>query len=216
MVKAKPSTFLATIVTVASLLTNTSAFAQESSKSVKIIEPNNSITKAESAAIDSENFEAGIYGGFLSVEDFNTNPIFGLDFTYHINNDFKVSFQTATSEVGRATFEDVLGGSFLSDADRKFEYTGLIGGYRLFHGRSYSNEKSKYNSNIYLLFGASSIDFAGNSETGLVIGSSYKTVITDWLTWDLTIKDHIVDRTFLDSSKKTHNIEFSLGLNALF
>ncbi len=190
--------------------------AETSSKAVKIIEPNQNIKAAEAAAIDTEQFEVGGFVGMLAVEDFDSNPVYGISFTYHINDDFIVSLQTATSDVGRATFEDVVDGDFLSDSDETFQYSSLTGGYRLFHGRSFRGKSNKYNSNIYLHAGFSSIEFAGNSETGIIIGTSYKTVMTDWLTWDLSLKDHIFERDFLNDTKRTHNIEWSLGLNILF
>ncbi len=194
-----------------------SLWASESNNdSVKIIEPNQQIKSADAAAIDTEKFELGVFTGLLSVEDFDTNRVTGFNFTYHINSDFTASLQRAESEVGRATFEDVVGGDFLSKDDETFKYLSLVGGYRLFHGRSFAGERSKFNSNIYLLFGFSQIEFAGNDESGMILGTSYKTVLTDWLTWDLTFKDHIYERDFLGDKKRTHNVELSLGLNVLF
>lgn len=216
MNRSKTSMLRATLGTIVGLLLSASVLSQEPDKSVKIIEPQSTIVKADKAEISSGRFELGLHSGMLSVEDFNSNALVGLNATYHINNEFSIALQFGRSDVARATFEDVANGDFLAEDERSFEYTQLVGGYRLFHGRSYSSESSKYNSNIYLLLGAGNIDFAGNSETGLVIGSSYKTVLKDWVTWDLTIKDHIVDRSFLDDSKKTHNVELSIGLNLLF
>ncbi|TQV82804.1 outer membrane beta-barrel domain-containing protein [Aliikangiella coralliicola] len=186
------------------------------SKDVKIIKPKKDVVTAKAAAIDTEKFELGLLAGFLAVEDFDSNLTQGINFTYHINQDFIVSLESAQSKVGRATFEDVVDGDFLRKSDETFKYTSVSAGYKLFHGRSFLSKESKYDSNIYFLLGVSEVKFAGNSETGLVIGTSYKTVLTDWLTWDLSIKDHVVNRDFLADDKRTHNIEMSLGLNLLF
>ncbi|WP_444994137.1 outer membrane beta-barrel domain-containing protein [Aliikangiella sp. IMCC44359] len=183
---------------------------------VKIIEPETNVVKAQAAAIDTEKLEFGIIGGLLSVEDFDSNLVQGFSFTYHISQDFMLTLTNASSKVGRATFEDVVDGDFLKSADETFKYTSLTSGYKLFHGRSFFSEKSKYNSNVYFVFGLSNVEFANNTETGLILGATYKTVLTDWLTWDLSMKDHIVSRDFIGDDKNTHNIEWSVGLNLLF
>lgn len=216
MNRSKTAMLRAILGMIVGILSSTSLMSQEPDKSVKIIEPQSTIVKADTAELSSGRFELGLYTGMLSVEDFNSNTLLGLSATYHINDQFSLALQLGQSDVDRATFEDFADGDFLAEDDRTFEYTQLVGGYRLFHGRSYSSESSKFNSNIYLLLGVGNIDFAGSSETGLILGSSYKTVLKDWLTWELTIKDHLVDRSFLDNSKKTHNVELSIGLNLLF
>ncbi len=185
-------------------------------QSVTIIKPSKKMTKAKSAAIDTESFELGIYLGSISIEDFGTNQLSGISFVYHINPKFIASVSYATSDISKATFEDVIGSDFLSKDDRKFDITQIQAGYRLFHGRSFLNARHKYNSQLYLTAGIEDIQFAGESHTGLVIGSTYKVVATDWLTLDLNLKDHLFERDFLSDKKLTNNLEFSIGLNALF
>lgn len=185
-------------------------------QSISVITPEKKVEKAKSAKIDTENFEVGFFLGTLSVEDFGTNPTYGITATYHIAPEYFTQLTTGSSDVGRATFEDVVGQDFLSDDDEIFNYTQVSFGYQLFHGRSFLGDKSKFNSHIYLTAGLENIEFAGESNLGFVIGSSYKIVATDWLTWNFDLKDHIFQRDFLSDKKVTNNIEFSIGFNALF
>lgn len=189
---------------------------QKPNSSVTIIQPTKKVDKVTPLAIDTEKFELGLFLGMLSVEDFATNPSQGISFTYHIDSKFIAQLDYGISDVGRATFEDVIGGDFLSNSDEKFEYIQVQAGYQIFHGRSFLSSKSKYNSHLYLMGGIESVQFAGNSEVGLILGTSYKIVLTDWLTWNISLRDHIFKREFISDSKITNNIEMTVGFNALF
>ncbi|MCW8876380.1 MAG: outer membrane beta-barrel domain-containing protein [Kangiellaceae bacterium] len=183
---------------------------------VTVIEPKSKNTRAKSAKIDTEKFEIGVYLGSLSVEDFGTNQAMGISFLYHFSPTVFAQFSYGSSDVGRATFEEVAGQDFLSDDDEVFSYTQIAAGYKLFHGRSFLGEKSKFNSHIYLTGGLENVEFAGESNIGLVVGTTYKVVSTDWLTWNFELKNHIFERDFLADKKMTNNIEFSVGFNVLF
>lgn len=183
---------------------------------VEAIKPEEQTTRASRAAIDSERFEAGLYGGILSVEDFGTQGVGGFSVNYHFNSHFLAQINYGRSDVERATFEEVSGGDFLAESDRTFEYRSLLGGYRLMEGRSFLGERRKFNSYLYIMAGASQISFAGEDNSGIVVGLTYKTVLTDWLTLNLDFRDIILDREFLDDTKTTHNTELTLGLSALF
>jgi len=185
-------------------------------KPVKIIKPEVKRREVKGAAIDTEMFEVGAYAGFLAVEDFNTNLITGLSVSYHINDRWIAQFNAARSEVERSTFEEVIDSSFLADSDRNFDYMNISAGFNLFPGRSYRGKNIKFNSGVYILAGLGTTEFAGSSSTTLMFGSSYRTVLTDWLTCNLDFRNHVMDREFLGESKTTQNIEFSIGFNILF
>lgn len=189
---------------------------EQEQSSVTIIDPQKKVNKVKSARIDTEKFELGFYLGTLSVEDFGTNQALGFSLLYHFSPEYFAQFNYGSSDVGRATFEDVVGQDFLSDDDEIFDYTQISVGYKLFHGRSFLGEKSKFNSHIYLTAGLENVDFAGESNLGLVVGTTYKVVSTDWFTWNFELKNHIVERDFIADKKVTNNIELSVGFNALF
>lgn len=184
--------------------------------SVQIIDPKKDVPIAKSAAIDTEKFELGLFLGVLSVEDFNSNPVFGISFSYHLTPSILLQLNYGESEVDRATFEDIANDDFVSDSGRTFEYYNFLAGYRVLRGRSFFGVNKKYNSDIYLLAGLGSVDFVDNAETSFVIGSSYRVVLTDWAVANFDIRGHSVDRDFLNDNKRTFNAEYLIGFNFLF
>jgi outer membrane beta-barrel protein len=204
--------------------TNSSAnepllLAQESEtkESVKIIEPKKDVPVAKAAEIDDERFELGLFTGFLAVDEFNTNPVLGASFVYHLSPKIIFQLNYGQSEVDEASFEENAGGgSFLRDSERDFKYTNFLAGYRLLRGRSFIGRNNKYNSDLYIMAGLGSVDFANSSETSLVVGSSYRIVVTDSLTLNLDLRGHSVDREFLGVNNTTFNTELAVGFNFLF
>jgi outer membrane beta-barrel protein len=190
------------------------SYGDNGNKPVKIIEPDKTVTSVQPAAIDTERFELGAYVGLLSVEDFNTNPVTGISLSYHINDSFIAQANYGVSTVSKAAFEEREDASYLEDYD--FTYINLLAGYKVLDGRSFLGKRQKFNSAIYVLAGAADVSFADNSKTGMVFGASYRAVITDWLTVNLDVRDTIVEIELLDDSKKTHNTEMAIGVNALF
>ncbi len=212
-------TFRNQIVSLAlGLLLPVAASAQES-KDVRIIDPKKTPTPAKPAAIDTEKFQVGVYSGYLSVEDFNTNALKGLSFGYQLTDSVLLLLNHGLSEVDRSTFERREQLNFLSKSQRKLSYTELLGGYKLFTSRSFFGADHKYDSDLYLLAGLGQMDFAGETGSGISVGASYRIVFTDWLVSTLEFKDHIYDTRDvfgLNNSKTTQNIEFSIGFHALF
>jgi outer membrane beta-barrel protein len=192
------------------------ALAQDDAEPrVRIIEPDQQNAEVKTATIDTEKFELGTYIGNLAVEDFGSELVYGAEFSYHISNKWIVQATIGSSSIDRGSFEGD-GQQFLAPDDRDFNYYGLSGGYKVLQGRSFYGARRKYDSALYGIFGIEQIDFAANSETGLLLGLSYRWVFTDWLTANVDFREHIVDRDFIGDSKQTFNTEFRLGLNALF
>jgi len=181
-----------------------------------IIEPEKKPSAVKAAQIDTEKFELGIGLGVINVEDFNSNLSSGLSFTYHVSDLIIAQANYGSSKVSQATFEELNASDFISDSDRNFRYFSLSGGYKVLKGRSFFGRNTKLNTDIYILAGLGQYDFADNSKTGLMLGGSYRTVLTDWLVMNMDIRDHIANRDFIGDSKTTHNTEFVVGLNALF
>jgi outer membrane beta-barrel protein len=122
-----------------------------------------------------------------------------------------------TSTVGNPTYEATgLLGNSLSEKGYDFNYVSLLGGYNVLSGRSFLGKNYKFNSAIYLLAGVAQVDFADASENGLVVGVSYRAVITDWLTMNLDLSDIVLNRIYLNEEKKTNNAEMRIGVNFLF
>lgn len=197
-----------------STLTPVISVAQDEKPAIKVIDPDKRVPEANPAALDTEHFEAGFYTGFLSVEDFNTNPLFGLSLRYYFNPKIIIEGSVATSETEQGNPEALVGENV--NPDRDFTYINVSAGYRILKGRSFWGKKRKFNSGLYALAGVEQVDFAGDNNTGLLLGFSYKTVLTDWMTINLDFKNHIVERDFIGDDKMTQNTEFAIGINTIF
>lgn len=187
------------------------AVAQEK-PGIKVIEPDKKVPLATVAAIDDEHFEVGVFFGLLSAEDFNTNPSLGLAARYYWDAGLFFELSHGNSTTKPAHPEE----SRVFNPDRDFRYTSLAAGYRLFEGRSFVGKRNKFNSGLYIVGGAERVDFAEENNTGLLLGLSYKTVLTDWLTFNVDFKNHIVKRNFQDDDKLTQNSELTFGINTIF
>ena len=187
------------------------AFAQ-SNTGIKVIDHDKDIKKASVAAIDTEHFEIAAFTGLLAVEDFNTNPVFGIAFKYYVSPSFFIEANTGNSSTEKSNVEGNRNFIF----ERDFEYFGLVGGYKLVEGRSFWGKKRKFNTGLFLLGGVENVDFNEESETGYVLGASYKTVLTDAIAVNLDFRNHIVNRTLQGDEKTTINPEVSLGISTFF
>lgn len=203
------------------MLTSSNAVSAEADapsaiQPIMIIDPAIEQREIHEAAIDTESFEVGLFTGTLAVEEFSPHVIHGLTASYHLMNRTLLQFNFLQTDVGRVTAEKLAARSLLKDSDREFVHYNIMMGYNLFPGKSFYGRKHKFHSSIYLFAGAGMTDFAGNSSFTPVIASSYRVVLTDWLTWSLDFKDYIFERDFQNDKKQTHNLEFSSSFNFLF
>lgn len=203
-----------TLITLSAAALLATPIAQAQNRPIKIIEPQAPSESAKSAAIDSEHFEFGVSAGILSVEDFNSNLMLNLSFSYYFSPNVYAYLLYGTSDTERSNAEESLGADF--NPDRTFGIVSAGAAYKILEGRSFWGKSRKYNSGVFVLGGVEQVDFAGESETGFMFGLSHRTVITDYLALNIDFKDHIVSRTFVGEDKMTQNVEFSIGLSSFF
>lgn len=185
---------------------------------IKIIEPDLQLKKTEQAKIDNEVFEAGFFLGMISIEDFGSHPLYGVKASFHATEDFFLQANYGRSKAGRTSYETINGSDvdILSDEDRKFSYYDVLVGYNLFPGETFVTRNLTFNSAFYLVAGVGNTTFAGDDQFTLVLGSGYRIILSDWLTWNLDYRDHMFETELLGHKKQTHNLEFSTGLTVFF
>lgn len=163
----------------------------------------------------SGRVEVGFYTGSLSVEDFGSNLVTGLELTYFLTPKWLIQANYGISEVDRAAFE-TSDRPFLARDDRDFEYFSITGAYRIVEGRSFFGERSKFDSAIFAIAGPNRVGFAANKDWGLTFGLSYRMAFNDWLSANLDFREHMFERDFIGDKKRTLNSEMRIGLNASF
>lgn len=182
-----------------------------------VIEPELERREIEVAAIDTEDFELGLYAGLMSIEDFGVNSVAGARFAYHITEKYFVELAAGASEGEETSFERLSGAAqLLTDDERSLSYYNLSLGYNLFPGEVYLGSDRAFNSTLYLIGGVGKTNFAGDDRFTLSFGMGVRLLPTDWFAIHADIRDNIYDVDLLGQEKTTHNLEAHLGVTFFF
>jgi outer membrane beta-barrel protein len=189
----------------------------ESLRMEPVIQPEIARRKIVQSEIDEEDFEVGLYVGFLSIEDFGTDVVYGARLTYHVTEGIFMEIALGASEAGETSYETLSGDiQLLPDDDRKYTYYNLSLGYNLLPGEVFLSDKYVFNSQFYLIGGIGSTHFAGNDEFTVNLGAGYRLLLTDWIALHLDARDHMFNSDLLGEEKTTHNLEYHAGLTLFF
>jgi len=186
------------------------------SQSPPVIQPEVKRSEFDEARIDTENFELGFYTGLMSVEDFGTNPVYGLRLAYHINENVFLEAAYGTTTTGKTSFERLNNVNLLTAAQRKLTYYNLSFGYNLFTGEVFFGRSTAFNTALYIIAGGGSTEFAGDNRFTMNFGVGYRFIAADWLAVHVDMRDHIFDIDLLGQPKTTHNLELHIGTTIFF
>jgi outer membrane beta-barrel protein len=183
----------------------------------RVIEPEVERRVVKIPRIDTENVEVGAFFGALSIEDFGTNPVYGVSAAYHITEDFFFRGQYGRSTAGRTSFE-TLGGNvqLLTDDERRFTYYSLSLGYNFLPGEVFLGRGLAMNSSFYLIGGIGGTEFADDEEFTVSFGAGYRVLPTDWLAVHIAVEDRVFESDLLGSSKLVNNLEAYVGATVFF
>ena len=83
-----------------------------------VIDPQVERREIRRSRIDTEDFELGAYVGVLSIEDFESNVVYGARLAYHLTEDFFLEGTVGQSRAGRTSYENLSGSAdLLTDSD---------------------------------------------------------------------------------------------------
>ncbi|MCS6946254.1 MAG: outer membrane beta-barrel domain-containing protein, partial [Steroidobacteraceae bacterium] len=168
--------------------------------------------------IDSENFELGLYYGGLSVEDFGTNPSYGLKVAYHVTEDFFFEANYGRTKLGLTSFELLNPGSDPLNLGngRRLTYYSLAVGYNFLPGEVFIGRRLAMNSTFYVSGGIGSVKLADENHFSVTFGAGYRVLPTDWLTVYFDVQDRLYESDIFGSTKLTNNVEARIGVTAFF
>ena len=182
-----------------------------------VIEPELERRTLTESAIDSEDFEVGVYAGVLSIEDFGTNFVYGVRAAYHITEDFFAEAAYGRSKADETSYETLSGGAkLLTDSQRQFDYYNISLGYNLFPGEAFIGSRHAFNTALYLIGGVGNTEFADDSHFTVNVGAGYRFLATDWMALHIDVRDYIFKSDLLGNDKTTNNLEFTGGLTFFF
>lgn len=188
----------------------------DDSTAPRVIEPEVARRQVTVPKVRSRNFELGVEFGMLSIEDFGTNPVFGLTAAYHVTEDVFFQADAGRSTAGQTSFETLSGIQLLTGSERRFTYYDLSLGYNFLPGEAFLGRGHAMTSAFYILGGIGGTDFAGDTKFTANFGAGYRVVPTDWLAVHITVQDRVFQSSLLGSAKLTNNIEAVIGTTVFF
>jgi len=182
-----------------------------------IIDPQVERREIRRKRIDTEDFEIGAYVGILSIEDFESNAVYGARLAYHLTEDFFLEATVGQSRAGRTSYENLSGSAdLLTDSERDYTYYALSLGWNALPGEIFIGKNRAYNSAFYFVAGLGSTTFAGDDRFTVSGGFGYRILPTDWIAVHFDVRDHVYDIDLLGDKKIVNNLEAHLGLSIFF
>ena len=167
--------------------------------------------------IDTEDFQVGVYGGLLSMQDFGVDAVQGVTGAYHVTEDIYLEGVYFRSKLGLTSFERLSGGArLLTDDERDLSHYGVNIGIDLLPGESHIGPWAVVNSALYVLGGVGSTDYGGDDRFTLTMGFGYRLLATDWFALHLDVRDHLLESDLLGKNENVHNVEVQTGLTVFF
>ena len=183
----------------------------------QVIDPEVERREIKEPAIDREDFELGAFVGIMSIEDFGTNVVYGVRLAYHLTEGFFVEGTIGQSEGGLTSFEILSGGATLiSDDERVLTYYNLNLGYNILPGEVFLGEGRAYNTQLYLIAGLGSTEFAGDDRFTVNFGAGYRFLLNDSMAIHADFRDHLFDIDLFGEEKTAHNLEAHVGFTMFF
>lgn len=202
-------------------LSQNSAWAADESRKpepVQVIAPEVKPREIKEADIDDEFFEIGAYVGILTIDNFGSEPVYGVNAAFHATEDFFLQLNYGMATAGKTSFEELSGSNvrLLTDSERDYTYYNLLVGYNIFPGEVFMTSNLTFNSAFYLVAGVGNTEFGGEDNFTTTVGTGYRIVLRDWLTWHIDFRDHIFNSDILEEDDTTHNVELSTGMTLFF
>ena len=180
----------------------------------QVIEPNVERRDLDVAAIDTEDFEVTGFLGMMSVEDFETNLVYGARLAYHISTALFIEASIGQTEVGESAAEAAIGNEFFTD--RNLTYYDASLGWNILPGESFFGKKRAYNSSFYLIAGLGNTDFADDNNFTINFGFGFKFLPTDYLAVRIEARDYLFDTELNAVDKTLNNMQGTINVSWFF
>lgn len=181
----------------------------------QVIQPQIDRRAIRAPRIDTEDFEIGLFGGLLSVDDFGAEPVYGVRLAYHVSEDFFVEGVLGQSKVSDQALCD-LGLCLFPTREQDLTYYALSVGYNLFPGEIFLGRGKARTSNVYLVAGFGNTDFINEDNFTFNFGIGIRLLPTDWLALHVTLRDYLFESDILGTQEIKNNFEWSFGVSVFF
>jgi outer membrane beta-barrel protein len=180
-----------------------------------VIEPQLERTAPKLPRVDTEDFEIGIFAGLMSIEDFGTNPLYGLSLAYHVTEDIFFEATSAKTSAQDTSFRQIGLPVFPSEEEDLSFYDFNLG-YNILPGELFFGSRTAVTTALYVLGGIGNTRFLNEDRDTLTFGVGVRLLINDWAAVRIDMRNHVFDTDILGNRKSTNNTDFHLGLTAFF
>lgn len=165
--------------------------------------------------IDSENFEAGLFAGAMSVEKFGSNNVYGARLAYHLTEDFFLEALYGQTETSLTSYEILGETRLLDDSRRKLSYYNVSLGINVLPGEVFVGHRA-FNTNYYIIAGVGNTRFAGDKHFTYNFGAGFRFFATDWLALRVDVRSHLFSHDLLGKETDIRNLESHVGATIFF
>lgn len=164
----------------------------------------------------SKDFEAGLFAGTYSTQNFGASAVVGLRLGYHISEDMFVEAVYAQTKVSDEDFRQILPSGLLASPEETLSYYNVSIGYNLLPGEFFIGRKHAKPTALYLIAGLGSTDFAQQQRQTVNFGLGMRVSLADWAALQIDMRDHVFSLDLLGKSRTTQNLELTGGVTFFF
>jgi len=167
--------------------------------------------------IPSQDIEIGVFGGLYNAQNFGSSGLAGLRLGYHVNEHLFVEGEFGRTRVSDASFRAILPGGVLGSGRQSLDVGTLSVGVNVLPGEVFLGARRARPSQLYLLGGIGSTDFAGQKRQTFALGLGVKVLATQRLALRVDplrvdLRDHVYTLDLLGQRERTHNLQMTAGL----
>jgi outer membrane beta-barrel protein len=164
----------------------------------------------------SNDFEAGVFAGTYSTQNFGSSVVGGVRLGYHITEDFFVEGVLAQTTVSDESFRQILPSGIFTSGKEKLSYYNLSAGYNVLPGEVFFGGKRAKASAMYLIAGVGSTKFDQQTRSTINFGLGVRVLLTDHAALQVDMRDHVFSLDLLGKRQSTNNLEMTGGVTFFF
>lgn len=164
------------------------------------------------ADIKNTSMSIGIYTGLINYENFNSNYLVGLTFSYPFDEHVFIDAEFGVSGINDTEYRNI-GLPLLSEEETDVLFYTVLVGYNILPGEVYWSREKTLISSFYLIGGVGSISFDNNNYVSVQFGAGFKMGLDKNKSIRFEARDRLFDTDILGTDKLSNNIEFHLGID---
>jgi outer membrane beta-barrel protein len=182
----------------------------------EIVEADVERRELDIAKVDTENFELTGFIGYMNVEDFDSDVVWGARFAFHLTPALFTEISYGKVDTGRSSSERATGVDPIAGSSSELEYYDISLGWNVLPGEVFVGPGKAWNSAFYLIGGIGNAELADEDETALNLGFGFRVLPTDGFSVRLDFRNYIFDTEATGDEKTTNNLQATLNLGWYF